>query len=120
MFQVPSDREVFQLLKAFAGQSGCAKKQIVAGTYVAQGGFLYATNYCDFEGEQCPRLDMPSGEGYHLCQAHHAEARLAEKIKQFELITDVAWVYGHYWACEPCASALKNIGIRELRIRETI
>jgi deoxycytidylate deaminase len=98
--------------------SGCAKKQIAAGTY-CQGIFLYEVNTCTFDGDVCPRLEMPTGQGYELCHATHAEARLAARMKREGIVSDgVAWVFGHYYACEPCAAALKSVGVTEIRVRE--
>ena len=114
----------FHLLKTRAKESGCAKKQVVAGTWARCGPkppeFIYATNYCVHEGEECPRLDMPSGEGYELCDAKHAEADLAKKIidQGLTICSETVWVFGHYWACEACATDLKELGIKELRVRE--
>lgn len=113
------DKE-FEFLFGKLGQSGCAKKHTAAGTYVA-GMFVYATNFCEFQGEVCPRLNIPSGQGYELCKAHHAEANLAEKLAVMDQQSDgVLWLVGHYWACEPCASAVKVVGVKELRIREQL
>ena len=104
----------FEMLAAVLPQSGCAKKQIAAGTYV-DGVFVTATNRCEFSGEVCPRLNMPSGQGYELCHALHAEHNLAQAITKSD---GIAWVFGHYWACEPCASELKQRGVKEIRVRE--
>jgi len=103
----------FETLFSILHKSGCAKKHTAAGMYV-DGMFIYSVNSCSFEGAVCPRLNLPSGQGYELCQAKHAEATLASAGK-----TDgIVWLVGHYWACEPCAAALKAIGVKELRIRE--
>jgi deoxycytidylate deaminase len=108
----------FTLLFQKLGSSGCAKKHTAAGTYV-DGVFLSAVNFCEYKGDSCPRLNMPSGTGYELCQAHHAEANLAEKVRATGKQSDgVLWLVGHYWACEPCASAVKAVGVKELRISE--
>lgn len=117
MKKIPEFPFLFRQLR----HSGCAKKQIAAGTYV-NGIFLWAVNRCDYDGPDCPRLGMPSGKGYDLCQAHHAEAELVEKIMSripCEPSDGIAWVAGHYWACEPCAALLKKIGVKEIRVRET-
>lgn len=109
----------FQLLFQKLSESGCAKKQTGAGTYV-NGVFHSAFNFCEFIGDVCPRLNMQSGTGYELCKAQHAEANLAEKLKSMGAVSDgVLWLVGHYWACEPCASVVKAIGVKELRIRES-
>jgi len=108
----------FQLLFARLSESNCAKKHTATGTYV-NGVFRYAVNHCDFEGKVCPRLELPSGTGYELCKSHHSEVRLAERIEEEGTGSDgVAWLVGHYWSCEPCASSLKRVGVRELRIME--
>lgn len=112
------DRE-FGLLHIVLPTSGCAKKQVAAGTY-ANGKFVWSVNTCEYEGVTCPRLGLPSGDGYGLCKALHAEARLVKVMKFFSLNSDgIAWVLGHYWACEPCASALKSVGVKEIRVRES-
>lgn len=115
------DKE-FEILAGLAHESGCDKKQIIAGTWQSNGAFVHATNYCVYEGDLCPRMEMPSGEGYELCEAKHAEANLAKIIEDDDIIlgTQIVWVYGHYWACEPCATALKKVGIKEIRVREDI
>lgn len=116
------DQEFVELFQSLP-QSGCAKRQVAAGIWVGTASdrvFLVATNFCQFEGDKCPRIGLPSGAGYELCQAQHAEANLAKLIKigGHDLQRKVCWVVGHYYACEPCAKALKEIGIEEIRVRE--
>lgn len=108
----------YEKLFSILSESGCAKKQTAAGTYVG-GEWRYAVNRCEYVGEACPRLNLPSGTGYELCKARHAEATLAENLKANGESSDgVVWLVGHYWACEPCASAIKSVGTKEIRIRE--
>jgi deoxycytidylate deaminase len=108
----------FPYLFAQMPKSGCAKKQTAAGTYV-KGVLKYAVNFCEYQGDACPRLNMKSGEGYELCKANHAEANLAAEMQKNGWKSDgIAWVAGHYWACEPCASALKAVGVKEIRVKE--
>ncbi len=113
----------FERLKAVLPQSGCAKKQVACGTYV-NGEWRWQVNKCIFAGSTCPRINLPSGVGYDLCEALHAEARLVAarlvaELKQEGVQSDgIAWVFSHYWACEPCASSLKSIGVQEIRVRE--
>lgn len=110
--------EYIKLFAAMAN-SGCSKKQTACGTYV-NGEWVQAVNFCEYQGDSCPRIGMPSGQGYELCRAHHAEANLALKIAHECKRSDgIAWLTGHYWACEPCAAALKEIGVREIRIMES-
>lgn len=119
----------FTILNNILDQSGCDKKQVAAGCYIQANGiifdepFVYATNSCKHEGVSCPRINLPSGEGYDLCRAKHAEIALIDKVNNMTKGLDVwyvpvVWVYGHYYACEQCASALKSMGVEEVRIRE--
>lgn len=120
--------DAFNRLEAVLDHSGCGKKRVAAGGWLSENGcipqWIFATNSCKHTGLHCPRLDMPSGEGYHLCEAKHAEIALIEKYYEFEKNAGdfchikTVYIYGHYYACESCASALKAIGVEQLIIRE--
>lgn len=115
-FQMLADRD-------FAGLGlVCKKKDIRAGTYV-NGKFIVAKNFCAYvaPADPCLREGMPSGMGYELCGSNHAEANLAEMLEVGPFKSDgIAWVLGHYYACEPCAKALKEVGVKEIRVRESL
>lgn len=74
----------------------------------------------------CPRIVMecPSGEGYDLCDLHnaegHAEAMLMEEATKLGIDTKGAdvYMYGHWWACEPCWNALIDAGIQDVYVTE--
>lgn len=109
----------FERLKNVLWSSGCAKKQVACGTYVNDV-WRWEVNTCLFVGDSCPRINLASGIGYELCEASHAEARLALQMEKEGVVSDgIAWVFSHYWACEPCASKLKSVGVKEIRIRES-
>ncbi len=95
---------------------GCDKVTVVAGAYDKDGLFHMATNYCTHEGDTCPRINMQSGENYHLCQSHHAEANLMKKMKGNLDHRAVVWVLGHYWVCEPCGASMRDNGVKEIRV----
>ena len=98
--------------------SGCAKKQIGAATLVG-GELRLAYNTCAHQDDACPRMALPSSVGYDLCQAKHAKARPAELLAGENKLSDgVARVAGHFWACEPYASALRGVGVKEIRVLE--
>lgn len=74
----------------------------------------------------CPRLvlEVPSGTGYDLCHVHdpegHAE-QMAVKVAHdqgIDLTGADAYMYGHWWACEPCWTVLINAGIRDLYVTD--
>lgn len=74
----------------------------------------------------CPRvvLDCPSGTGYELCHLHdpegHAEPMVVAEAKRLGIDTAGAdaYMYGHWWACEPCWNALIGAGIRDLYVTD--
>ncbi len=72
----------------------------------------------------CPRivLECPTGTGYDLCTLHdspgHAEA-MAVKVaaeKGIDIVGADVYMYGHWWACEPCWNALIAAGIRDVYV----
>ncbi|KKR04541.1 MAG: hypothetical protein UT30_C0006G0035 [Candidatus Uhrbacteria bacterium GW2011_GWF2_39_13] len=74
----------------------------------------------------CPRvvLDVPSGTGYDLCHLHdapgHAERMVLSEASRLGLdpTGSDAYLYGHWWACEPCWTALLEAGIRDLYVTD--
>lgn len=72
----------------------------------------------------CPRivLDCLSGTGYELCDLHdapgHSERMLLQAARDAGVDpagSDV-YMYGHWWACEPCWTALIEAGVRDLYV----
>jgi deoxycytidylate deaminase len=74
----------------------------------------------------CPRvvLECPSGTGYELCALHdapgHAEQMAVDTARRgkIDLRGADAYLYGHWWACEPCWNALIGAGIRDLYVAD--
>jgi deoxycytidylate deaminase len=70
----------------------------------------------------CPRivLESPTGTGYELCDLHnapgHAEQQAIAEARRLGI--DPAgcdlYLYGHWWACEPCWNAMIAAGIRDV------
>lgn len=116
LFQMDTE---FEWLKKYQVLSACGKKKIASGTWVFDE-FFWTVNSCEHEGLVCPRLNLPTGVGYDLCKANHAESVLVSRLLNTGRKSNgIAWVFGHYYACEPCATALKNIGVKEIRVRES-
>jgi deoxycytidylate deaminase len=72
----------------------------------------------------CPRivLECKTGEGYDLCHVHdpegHSEPMLMKVAKEagIDPAGGSAYMYGHWWACEPCWKTLLDHGVKELYI----
>ena len=101
-------------------KKGPCAKQIVTCEIVNMdtGERVYGENYCLNAQEVCPRGDLPSGQGYHLCttvckQAGHAEemALTAIPFHRRPLNRWVAYVYGHSYICSSCHSRLREAGV---------
>jgi len=93
----------------------CAKLRVRC-IIVGETGTMYAgENDCANPQPACPRAP---GEGYEKCQticqqAGHAEIE-ALKVAGDDARNGEAHVYGHYYACEPCARALRDAGVRTI------
>lgn len=78
------------------------------------------------EPHVCPRLlaFSKTGEGYDLCSLHdasgHSEPMLMAAAKKAGIPTDGAdaYMYGHWWACEPCWKVLIDGGVRDLYVTD--
>lgn len=77
--------------------------------------------------EICERkqLNIPTGQGYHLCDGihlpeNHSEAKAVRVITEdgnASLLTDsTAYLYGHWWSCVDCSTALEEAGVAKLYI----
>lgn len=74
----------------------------------------------------CPRLvlECPTGIGYDLCDLHeapgHAESQVLKVAREAGIDPQGSdlYLYGHWWACEPCWTALLEAGIRDLYVTD--
>lgn len=72
----------------------------------------------------CPRivLDCPSGTGYELCDLHdapgHSERMVLQAAREAHVdpVGADVYMFGHWWACEPCWTALIEAGVRDLYV----
>lgn len=94
-------------------------KQTVTATIVATNSRCYvATNHCLNPQTTCPRAGLPTGQGYELCksicqQPGHAEINALE-LAGSAAVGATMYLEGHTYACEPCKTAARNAGIREI------
>lgn len=74
----------------------------------------------------CPRVvqECPSGTGYDLCTLHddpgHAEQMAVDEAQKQGIDIQGAdlYMYGHWWACEPCWNKLINAGVRDVYVTD--
>lgn len=102
------------------GAGPCAKLT-VAALLVGRSGTRYlSTNYTLNPQATCPRGEMPSGKGYHLCKEVCQQPAHAE-INVLRLAGDDAEggrliVSGHTYACENCRTEVFGAGVTSIEI----
>ncbi len=92
----------------------CAKQTTIA-IIVNDGNFYLGSNWCLNPQGECPRKDMESGEGYHLCkevchQLGHAE-EMACKLAGYRAKGGTLYLIGHTYCCDNCKEIMKKAGI---------
>lgn len=82
------------------------------------------STYHDKHGCERIRLNVPTGQGYDLCEGchpkNHGEPKaLADAQKQGN---DTAgadlYLWGHWWCCESCWRSMEEAGIRQVYLLE--
>lgn len=81
-------------------------------------GIMHTVNDCERK-----KLNMPTGQGYHLCDGthltkNHSESKAVRKIKETDndnlLDGSTAYMYGHWWSCKDCSDAMEKAGVKKL------
>lgn len=95
---------------------------VVDGVVVGEG-----ANGSDFHKDhECERVKrgVPTGEGYELCEGchpkNHSEVRAIASAKDKLGTVEGAdlYLWGHWWACEPCWNAIEDAGISRVFLLE--
>lgn len=85
----------------------------------ANGSEYHKTNECERV-----RQNIPTGQGYDLCEGchpkNHSEPRaISDAKKHTEDLSEAdLYLWGHWWACEPCWNAIQEAGIRNVYLLE--
>lgn len=85
----------------------------------ANGSDYHLTNECERV-----KQNMPTGQGYELCEGchpkNHSEARAVADARDKGHDTEGAELYlwGHWWACEPCWKAILEGKIDTVHLME--
>ena len=95
---------------------------VLAGEVIGRG-----ANGSDYHlSHECERvrLNIPTGQGYELCEGchpkNHSEPRAISdaKTRAADLSEADLYLWGHWWACEPCWNAIQEAGIRNVYLLE--
>ncbi|NQV88870.1 MAG: hypothetical protein HQ488_00915 [Parcubacteria group bacterium] len=126
---VPHDH-VFMQAAAQAREECAGDPSYPVGAVLVKDGEVVARAGNGFNrGKQvhvCPRivLECPTGTGYDLCDLHLSEGHSEPSLMKVALEEGIdptgcdVYMYGHWWACEPCWQALIDSGVRDLYVTE--
>ncbi len=125
---VPEGNPFMQEARDFA-LSHSLDDAVKTGSVVVKGGAVIGrgANGSDYHKTHvCERVarGVPTGHGYELCEGchpkNHSEPRAiedAEKNGTSALNADL-YLWGHWWCCEPCWSAIIEAGIDNVFLLE--
>lgn len=76
------------------------------------------------ETNECERVKrgIPTGQGYDLCEGcspkNHSEPKAIADARQHtdDLTGSELYLWGHWWCCEPCWTAMQNAGIHVAKL----
>lgn len=125
---VPSDNEFMQAAREVAQQQSL-DKTMPTGTVLVKndeiiGRGANGSDYHDTHGCERVRQNIPTGQGYELCEGchpkNHSEPRAIADAHAHGKDTNGAdaYLWGHWWCCEPCWSAMARAGIRSVFLME--
>ena len=82
------------------------------------------SDYHKTHGCERVRLNIPTGQGYELCEGcspkNHSEPRAINdaKIHKFDTKGAEAYLWGHWWCCEPCWQSMVGAGITTVGLQD--
>jgi thymidylate kinase/thymidylate synthase ThyX/deoxycytidylate deaminase len=82
------------------------------------------STYHDLHGCERVRLNIPTGQSYELCEGcnpkNHSEPKAVQAAQQAGHDTQgaEAYLWGHWWCCEPCWKAMTDAGISKVYLLE--
>jgi dCMP deaminase len=125
---VPESNEYIQEAKAYAKENSI-DDTMPTGTVLVKDGVIIGrgANGTDYhKTHECERVkrNIPTGQGYELCEGchpkNHSEPRAIADAKAHDHDTEgaTAYLWGHWWCCEPCWTAMINAGISKVTLME--
>lgn len=125
---VPDDNIYIQEAKKFAKENSLDKMMPNSSVIVKDNKIIgIGVNGSDYhEKHGCYRVknNIPSGQGYELCDGcspiNHGEAKAIKNAVDNGNDTNGAdlYLWGHWWCCEPCWSAMTKAGIKDVYLLE--
>jgi deoxycytidylate deaminase len=125
---VSMDNEYIQAAEEYARENSLDKNMPTGSVVVLDGKIIgrgaNGSNY--HETHECERVKrgIPTGQGYELCEGchpkNHSEPRaIADaKTRHSDLSGASLYLWGHWWCCEPCWTAIIEAGIKTVCLAE--
>lgn len=118
---VPADNQFMQAARSVA-QEQSLDNTMPTGTVLVKDGEIIGrgangSDYHDTHGCERVRQNIPTGQGYELCEGchpkNHSEPRAIADAAEHGKDTHgaEAYLWGHWWCCEPCWNAMARAGI---------
>lgn len=87
------------------------KQRLVVAVLVSAGKVIAVAD----NKHECQRIGHLTGQGYELCEGcqyhNHAEAKALAGIEAGQYDTPTLFLFGHYYACDPCKEACGQLGV---------
>lgn len=126
---VPENNEFMLQAKEVALRESLDKAHPTGSAIVIDGKVVSVgangSEYHDMNGCERKRKNMPSGEGYELCEGchpkNHSEQKAIAKTKEAGINISGAELYlwGHYWCCKSCWDAMLDSGVEKVILLDT-
>ncbi|HWO07555.1 MAG TPA: deaminase [Candidatus Paceibacterota bacterium] len=125
---VPEDNEYMLEARSYA-LAHSLDDAVKTGSIIVKDGVIIGrgANGSDYhKTHQCERVrrGIPTGQGYELCEGchpkNHSEPRAIADALKNDGDTRGAdlYLWGHWWACEPCWKAITEAGISNVYLME--
>lgn len=125
---VPADNEYMAAAKAFAAAESKDKVMPGAAVLVKDGRIIgrgaNGSDYHEKHGCERIRQGIPTGQGYELCEGchprnHSEPSAIADaRARGEDTLGADLYLWGHWWFCEPCWTAMIAAGIRDVYLLE--
>ncbi|MEX2054056.1 MAG: deaminase [Candidatus Colwellbacteria bacterium] len=125
---VLKDNEYLVAAKEYARENSLDKTMPTGSVVVKEGKIIgISGNGSEYHNDnECERvkLNIPTGEGYELCEGchpnNHSESRAVRDAmaKGYDPKGSDLYLWGHWWCCEPCWSAMEEAGVSNVYLME--
>jgi len=113
-FSLGQEYVIRKLLEGMQKESTCLKRQTAC--IIINDGIIVAksSNKCSPPNRICQRLQTKTGTNYDLCRSLHAEALCVKQMIEKDIRGGIAYLLGHYYACDDCQNKLKEVNVNEI------